>query len=207
MRKSLVKYSKFLSLVLRHDPSAAGLVLDDSGWADVDALLAACARRGLPRDVVTLREVVETNDKRRFALSADGKRIRARQGHSLEVDLGLRPQQPPDVLYHGTAHRFLQSILTSGIQPRQRQYVHLSKDVKTAVEVGRRHGRPVVLAVDARGMSDAGHDFFLSENGVWLTREVSRTRVRQISLKEAEQSHGETTSDSAPSAESDASHA
>lgn len=172
MRNSLVKYSKFLSLILRHNPGAAGLTLDSAGWADVDQVLSACKARGFPGDMATLQKVVETNDKKRFAMSADGTKIRARQGHSLAVNLGLVAQSPPDTLYHGTADRFLGSILASGLQRGTRQYVHLSLDISTATRVGRRHGRPVVLRVDAAAMERDGYAFFLSENGVWMTGEV-----------------------------------
>lgn len=172
MKKSLVGYSKFLSLVLRHDPSAAGLTLDGAGWADVGQLLIASAKRGYPGSFAALQEVVATNDKQRFAFSPDGKKIRARQGHSISVDVGLGAVPPPDVLYHGTAERFVASILSSGIHSGTRQFVHLSIDVSAATRVGQRHGRPIVLCVNAGGMQQEGYEFFLSENGVWLTREV-----------------------------------
>jgi len=172
MKKSLVRYSKFISSVLRHDPGAAGMTLDCAGWADVGQLLTACAARGFPEGLEMLQEVVATNDKQRFVFSPDGKKIRARQGHSIAVDVGLRALPPPDVLYHGTADRFVASILSSGIHSGTRQYVHLSVDVATATRVGQRHGRPVVLCVDAGDMLLEGYEFFFSENGVWLTREV-----------------------------------
>jgi len=180
MKKSLVRYSKFLSLVLRHDPSAAGLTLDREGWADVGQLLTASAARGFPRGLEALQEVVATNDKKRFAFNPDGTKIRARQGHSIAVDVGLHALEPPDVLYHGTADRFVASILAGGIHSGTRQYVHLSVDAATATRVGQRHGRPVVLHVGAGGMHQEGYEFFLSENGVWLTREVPSRFVSQI---------------------------
>ncbi len=186
MEKSLVRYSKFLSLILRHDPAAAGIKLDDRGWADVAALLKAAASRGFPGDPATLRKVVETNDKKRFGFNSDGSKIRARQGHSLSVDLGLHPQSPPSFLYHGTAQRFLGSIMARGLQPRQRQYVHLSLDAQTATSVGRRYGKLVVLIVEAKRMHAEGHCFFLSENGVWLTQEVPAEYLSQQSNKDME---------------------
>jgi putative RNA 2'-phosphotransferase len=186
MKKELVRYSKFLSLVLRHDPGVAGLQLDREGWADVDRVLAASAACGFPGDVAILREVVATNDKRRFAFSADGRKIRARQGHSLVVDLGLAPQRPPQTLYHGTAEHFLASILDLGLQAGKRQYVHLCRDARAATRVGRRHGRPVVLCVDAASMHRDGHEFFLSENGVWLTTEVPPRYLAQVGPEDAE---------------------
>lgn len=172
MDRSLVRISKFLSLVLRHDPARAGIVLDPAGWTDVAELLSAAARMGVPLDRSTLERVVAENDKRRFAFSADGTRIRANQGHSVPVELGLEPQIPPAVLYHGTATRALGSIRREGLRPGRRTHVHLSLDEATARSVGRRHGAPVVLRVAAERMHAAGLPFLRSENGVWLAKEV-----------------------------------
>ncbi len=172
MRNRLVRTSKFLSLVLRHKPEVIGLELDDAGWAPVSELVRRAREHGRELSESTIREVVETNDKRRFSLSADGTRIRARQGHSIRVDLGLEPVTPPGVLYHGTARRFLRSIRRQGLLRGERHHVHLSPDEATAHAVGRRHGRPVVLRVDAGRMHADGHAFYLSENGVWLTDQV-----------------------------------
>ncbi|HEX8299212.1 MAG TPA: RNA 2'-phosphotransferase [Rubricoccaceae bacterium] len=172
MAPSLVRVSRFLSLVLRHDPGRVGLTLDEGGWVSVDDLVAASRQTGVPLDRATLEEVVAENDKRRFALSADGARIRANQGHSVPVDLGLEPLEPPATLYHGTAARAVPSILERGIHAGQRVYVHLSADEQTAEAVGRRHGQPVVLHVAAGRMHREGHPFFRSENGVWLTAAV-----------------------------------
>jgi putative RNA 2'-phosphotransferase len=179
--KRTVKTSKFLSLVLRHQPEAVGLTLDEGGWVDVDVLLAACAARGRPLTRAELDHVVATNNKRRFAYSEDGRRIRASQGHTVQVDLGLAPAVPPDVLFHGTASATLPLILRDGLLPMARQDVHLSADRETAVRVGARHGRPVVLAVDAAGLAAAGQVFRVSANGVWLTGPVPPgwLRVRQ----------------------------
>jgi putative RNA 2'-phosphotransferase len=167
-----VKVSRFLSLVLRHQPQKIGLKLDEQGWTDVQELLERINSHGLALSREQLQEVVETNEKKRFAFSPDGTRIRASQGHSISVNLALDPQTPPDALYHGTATRFLDSILVSGLQPQRRQSVHLSQDVTTAINVGKRHGKPVVLVIDARKMHDNGQQFFLSENGVWLVDHV-----------------------------------
>jgi putative RNA 2'-phosphotransferase len=161
-----------MSLVLRHDPAKFGVELDSAGWARVDELLAAAARAGVPLDEAALRRVVEENDKKRFALSDEGAMIRASQGHSVAVDLGLEPVEPPAVLFHGTATRFLDSIRREGLVPGTRQHVHLSADEATATTVGARHGRPAVLRVDAARMHAARHRFFLSANGVWLTEAV-----------------------------------
>lgn len=170
--KRTVKASKFLSLVLRHQPERIGLALDEAGWVDVDRLLAACAEHGRKLSRAELEHVVATNNKRRFAFSADGRRIRASQGHTVQVDLGLEPAAPPDVLFHGTAAATVPLILRDGLLPMARQDVHLSADTETAVRVGSRHGRPVVLAVDAAGLAAAGHVFRVSANGVWLTGPV-----------------------------------
>jgi putative RNA 2'-phosphotransferase len=172
MDAQLVRLSKFLSLVLRHNPGAIGIALDPHGWVDIDELLAAAQRRGTALDHATLLRIVAENEKRRFALSDDGRRIRASQGHSVAVDLGLEPAAPPELLYHGTATRFLDSIRREGLRPGSRQHVHLSADHATAVQVGRRHGQPAVLAVRAGAMAAAGFSFFRSANGVWLTNRV-----------------------------------
>lgn len=167
-----VKVSRFLSLVLRHQPEKIGLKLDKQGWADVQELLARMGSHGLALSRQQLQEVVETSDKKRFAFSHDGTNIRANQGHPISVDLALDFQTPPDVLYHGTATRFLDSIMVSGLQPQRRQSVHLSQDMATAINVGKRHGKPIVLIINARQMHDNGQQFCLSENCVWLVDHV-----------------------------------
>lgn len=164
--------SKTLSYVLRHKPEEFGLALDAEGWVNVTELLAALHVRGHHVTPEQLHEVVATNDKKRFGLSADGTKIRANQGHSVAVELGLTPMTPPELLYHGTATRFLPSIRSSGLHSGSRQHVHLSADPATAVAVGSRHGKPVVLMVQAGKLHRAGGQFFLSENEVWLTQAV-----------------------------------
>ena len=166
------RISKFLSLVLRHEPARIGITLDDAGWTDVDGLLAACAAHGVAFDRSELAAIVATSDKQRFALSADGTRIRANQGHSVAVDLALSPARPPAVLYHGTVDRFVASIRAQGLIKGERHHVHLAADRATADKVGARRGKPVVLAVRATAMVTAGHTFFVSANGVWLTDHV-----------------------------------
>jgi putative RNA 2'-phosphotransferase len=164
-----VRISKTLSYWLRHRPGDAGLVLDEQGWTSVDAVLDALASQRLPHDIDTLLNVVDQNDKQRFELAPDLARIRARQGHSIAVDLDLAPAAPPALLYHGTVERFLEAILTEGLRKMARHHVHLSPDVETAQRVGARRGKPVVLIVDAAAMHAEGRQFFVTENGVWLT--------------------------------------
>jgi putative RNA 2'-phosphotransferase len=163
------RISKFLSLVLRHQPELIGLELDDSGWASVDALLAGCARQGRAIGREQLGEVVATNSKQRFAFSDDGRRIRASQGHSVEVELGYQASEPPTELFHGTVADALEAIRETGLEKMSRHHVHLSPDRQTATQVGGRRGRPIVLVVRARDMAAAGHGFYRSANGVWLT--------------------------------------
>lgn len=170
--KQLVKNSKFLALVLRHDPGKIGVELDDAGWVSVDVLLAAIKARGRQFDRAQLDQVVAQNDKKRFEFDESGTRIRASQGHSIPVDLGYVPVEPPEALYHGTATRFLESIFGEGLRPGNRHHVHLSADAETAVKVGTRHGKPAVLVVAAARMRADGHEFFVSTNGVWLTEHV-----------------------------------
>ena len=170
--KARKKISKFLSLVLRHKPETIGLELDENGWASVEELLDKMNRDPYSLSFDDLKEVVETNDKQRFIFSEDYKQIRANQGHSIQVDLALEAQTPPGILYHGTAIKNLDSIKEKGLIKGSRHHVHLSADKKTALTVGGRHGKPVVLEVQAMNMYQAGMDFFLSENGVWLTDHV-----------------------------------
>ncbi|HWY76129.1 MAG TPA: RNA 2'-phosphotransferase [Verrucomicrobiae bacterium] len=172
MEKHHLKISKFLSLVLRHEPGKIAIELDSAGWVAVSQLLSACAEHGFSITREELDFVVANNDKKRFAFSEDGRRIRASQGHSVEIELDYQPTTPPEVLYHGTASRFLPSIQSQGLLKGQRNHVHLSQDAKTAIAVGRRHGKPVVLKIRAGEMNRAGHSFFLSANGVWLTEHV-----------------------------------
>lgn len=161
-----------MSLILRHDPAKAGLTLDENGWVSVDDLLQGLSRAGKSVTRAELDYVVETNDKKRFAYSEDGTKIRASQGHSVDVDLAIKPQAPPAILYHGTATRFLDSILSQGLTKQSRQHVHLSADLDTASKVGKRHGKLAILKVDAKGMTAQGENFYLSQNGVWLTEKV-----------------------------------
>ncbi|MFF4113960.1 RNA 2'-phosphotransferase [Streptomyces sp. NPDC001714] len=171
-----VKVSKYLSKHLRHQPERIGLSLDEAGWVEIDTLLAAAAAHGFPVSREELDHVVAANDKQRFAI--EGTRIRASQGHSIDVDLGLPPATPPPYLYHGTVARNLEAIRSEGLRPMNRHDVHLSADRETATRVGARRGRPVVLSVDAAAMHRDGHVFHISANGVWLTRAVPPRYLR-----------------------------
>lgn len=170
--KNLDKLSKFISLVLRHKPDAAGITLDEHGWANVDELLAGVNHSGRIIDMGILEEIVKTDSKQRYSFNQDKTLIRANQGHSVLVDVELKEQEPPEFLYHGTAARFLKSIEAEGLKPMSRLYVHLSNDVGTALTVGKRHGEAVLLKVCSGDMYRDGEKFYLSENGVWLTKKV-----------------------------------
>lgn len=173
MRKgNRVHISKFLSLVLRHRPGEIGLDVDGAGWAEVDELIEAARANEVPLDRELLRELIRESEKTRFEFSPDGERIRATYGHSIDVDLGLESSNPPEVLYHGTAKRSVESILSEGLDSRGRQFVHLSPTVAAAREVGVRHGSPVVLHIQARELADTGQPFYRSTDQIWLTAGV-----------------------------------
>ncbi len=178
--KQLVALSKFLSRHLRHAPAELGLTLEPGGWVAVDDLLAGCAHHGKPITRAELDEIVRTSDKQRFAFDETGARIRANQGHSVDVDLQLAPTEPPPILYHGTAEPNLDTIRQHGLKKMARHHVHLSPDVATARKVGQRHGKPVIFAVDAAAMRARGHLFYCSANGVWLTDEVPAGFLRLL---------------------------
>jgi putative RNA 2'-phosphotransferase len=178
----LKRISKFLSLVLRHAPESIHVNMDKNGWVVVQELIDnANIYKKLHLTIDIIKEVVETNDKQRFILSDDGKKIRANQGHSITVDLGLESRMPPDILYHGTTIRFRDSIMKDGLKPMRRQYVHLSRTEEIALTVGRRHGKPVILYIDAKTMYEEGYKFYLSENKVWL---VDKVPIKHIKTKE-----------------------
>jgi putative RNA 2'-phosphotransferase len=165
-----VEISKFLCKFLRHSPEKLGITLDSGGWVNIDDLLLACYKYGFTISLEELATTVELDDKQRFTMRA-GK-IRANQGHSIPVDLELTPLPPPKVLYHGTAARFLDSILNEGLTKQKRHHVHLSENIAIAYSVGSRYGEPVALTVDSLSMYEDGYDFYKSENGVWLTDNV-----------------------------------
>lgn len=164
--------SKFLSLVLRHKPEKIGIDLDENGWTQVSQLIEKSKKHGIDIDFEILSAIVATSDKKRFAFDETQSKIRANQGHSLEINLGYSPQQPPEILYHGTGEKYVASILATGLDKRNRHHVHLSNDIETALSVGQRHGKPFVFIILAEQMFLDKFDFFLSDNGVWLTETV-----------------------------------
>ena len=170
--EKLERLSIFLSLVLRHKPEEGHVTLDEHGWANVEELLTGFRSTGRKIDRDILEEIVATDKKQRYSFSQDKKLIRANQGHSIPVDVELKQKEPPEFLYHGTAEAFLDAINAEGLKPMSRLYVHLSKDIETAIKVGKRHGKPVVLQIHSGEMHRDGQPFYLSENGVWLTKKV-----------------------------------
>lgn len=170
--KQKTKISKFLSLVLRHKPETIGIDLDENGWVSVKDLIKKSDEYGIRFNLEILKDIVETNNKKRFAFNQSIDRIRASQGHSIEVELGYSNKQPPEFLFHGTALKYVESILENGLQKRNRQHVHLTHEIETALKVGQRHGKPYIFKVLATKMHKEKHEFFLSENGVWLTEFV-----------------------------------
>jgi putative RNA 2'-phosphotransferase len=179
MTDNLKHISKFMSLVLRHKPEEIGLALDENGWANVDELIDKLNKKGIKADLSVINQVVETNNKKRFAFNEDQTKIRASQGHSITVELNLEKKIPPAILYHGTAVKHLDSILNSGLQKQSRQHVHLSATAETAKAAGGRHGKPVILLINAQAMYEAGFIFYLSENNVWLTDAVPIEYISQ----------------------------
>jgi putative RNA 2'-phosphotransferase len=170
--KEVTKISKLLSLVLRHKPETISIVLDENGWTNVNVLLEKMSAEGVRLDREKLNFIVATNSKKRFDFNDTGNKIRASQGHSIDVELNYEPAAPPEILYHGTASHNINSILSIGLEKRNRQHVHLSKDVSTALTVGQRHGKPIIFEVRTEEMHEDGFIFYLSENGVWLTDNV-----------------------------------
>lgn len=167
-----VKLGKFISLILRHKPEIIGISLDPHGWADVSELIDGINKSGHEIDFETLERIVRENNKKRYSFNADKTKIRANQGHSINVNVELKKVIPPEVLYHGTAERFLDSIKEKGILKMSRQYVHLSKNKETAVDVGKRHGKPIVLVIHTKPMIKDGFEFYLSENRVYMCKYI-----------------------------------
>lgn len=178
--KRLIKISKYLSKHLRHQPERLGLTLEKGGWVRVEDLLKACARNDFPVSLEMLKEVVRKNDKQRFSFDEPGEKIRANQGHSIEIDLQLKPQTPPAKLFHGTAERNISMIENSGLLKMGRHHVHLSADTETARKVGMRYGKPVIFEIDTAQMLAEGFEFYVSENGVWLVESVPPKFLRVL---------------------------
>lgn len=176
---SLRDTSRFISLILRHKPSEIGIELDEHGWAKVDELI-----RGIDKkqkfNMAMLEEIVASDEKQRYSFNSDKTLIRANQGHSIPVDVELEEVTPPDILYHGTGEKFISSINKTGLIPKSRLYVHLSKDIDTAINVGKRHGNPIIYSVNCKKMITDGYKFYLSVNGVWLTKEVPIKYLRPM---------------------------
>lgn len=181
--KDKVQISRFLSYILRHSPESIGLSLDEQGWGEISQLILLAQKKGTQLTLELINDVVKTNDKKRFAISENGLFIRAVQGHSLKTTVDYQAITPPKILYHGTATRFIDSIFNQGLIPNGRQYVHLSQDYKTAVNVGNRHGKAVVLIVDSEKMFSEGFEFYQTDNGVWLTLSVP---VKYLKIEEKE---------------------
>ncbi|MBF0227181.1 MAG: RNA 2'-phosphotransferase [Desulfobacterales bacterium] len=170
-----VSISKFLSLVLRHNPKLIQLDMNENGWVSIEQLIENAKKlKNIELSIEKIRDVVETNDKKRFSIDSEGKKIRANQGHSIKVDLELKSQTPPDILYHGTATRFIDSIKIDGLKPMLRQHIHLSTTFETALNVGKRHGKPIILEIKSKEMHEKGYKFYLSENKVWLVDRVPK---------------------------------
>lgn len=170
--KQLTKNSKFLSLILRHKPQLIGLELDKNGWANVKILLKKMNEFGKNIDIEDLEYIVQNNNKKRFIFNNDKSKIRANQGHSIDIELDYKPQEPPEFLYHGTTSKFIDAIMKEGLKKMKRHHVHLSPDTETAEIVGARRGKPIILKINAQKMNEAGFDFFVSANNVWLTDNV-----------------------------------
>jgi putative RNA 2'-phosphotransferase len=170
--KRRVKISKFLSLILRHQPEVVGLSLEENGWVSVHKLIEACGDYGKSFTFDELREVVETNNKKRFSFNEEGTKIRANQGHSLEVKIEFEKRTPPKILYHGTAEKNVKGIFAEGLKKMSWHHVHLSADIETARQVGMRYGKPIIFLIDTEKMLAKGFDFYVSANGVWLVETV-----------------------------------
>jgi putative RNA 2'-phosphotransferase len=193
---NLTKVSKFLSLILRHKPEEIGISLDNHGWADVDKLIKGVSVNYPGFNLDILEEIVLIDNKQRYSFNEDRTKIRANQGHSIPVDLELIPVEPPELLYHGTGEKYLDSIWKNGVIPKSRQYVHLSEDIYTAIEVGKRHGVPVVCHIRSSEMYRDGFTFYKSANGVWLTDRVPSKYLIGFSIHRFDDESGSGTDES-----------
>ena len=179
----LNQVSKYMSLILRHKPEVIGITLDEHGWADMYKLILGIRKKYPGFGIHELIYIVMSDEKQRYSFSEDGTKVRANQGHSIPVDLELEAKEPPRYLYHGTAKKYVKSIEKGGLKPKSRQYVHLSKDVETAIEVGKRHGEPVVYSIESDLMYKCDYKFYMSENGVWLTKEVPFRYMDELDIR------------------------
>lgn len=177
---NLTNLSRYLSLILRHKPEVIGITLDEHGWANVNDLIAGIAKNNPGFNIDILEEIVRTDNKQRYSFNPDKTLIRANQGHSIPVDVELPETEPPELLFHGTGEKYVSSILQQGLIPKSRLYVHLSKDIDTATKVGKRHGKEVIFQVATGQMYRDGYKFYLSVNGVWLTKEVPVKYLQQL---------------------------
>ena len=175
----LDKLSRYMSLILRHKPDVIGITLDKHGWADVNELIAGISKKNT-FNMEILEEIVRTDSKQRYSFNGDKTKIRANQGHSISVNVELEKKEPPKFLYHGTGEKYVEIIDKTGLLPKSRLYVHLSRDIDTAQNVGKRHGNPIIYKVHSKKMYDNGYDFFLSVNGVWLTKRVPVEYLEKI---------------------------
>lgn len=169
---NLTNLSRYMSLILRHKPEVIEITLDEHGWASVNDLICGIEKNNPGFNMDILEQIVRTDSKQRYSFNDDKSLIRANQGHSVNVDVELKEKEPPEYLYHGTGEKYVKSINQDGLIPKSRLYVHLSKDIKTAENVGKRHGKEVVYRINSGQMYRDGYKFYLSENGIWLTKEV-----------------------------------
>lgn len=168
----LQSISKYMSLILRHKPEVIGICIDEHGWANVEKLIQGIAKNNPGFNMEALEEIVKTDNKQRYSFNDDKTLIRANQGHSIQVDVELEEKEPPNVLYHGTGEKYVTSIDKNGLIPKSRLYVHLSRDIETARAVGKRHGKEIIYSVNSAQMHKDGYKFYLSKNGIWLTKKV-----------------------------------
>lgn len=176
---NLIKISRFISLILRHKPETIGITLDEHGWANVEELIAGVNKK-YPIDMQILEKIVNDDDKNRYSFNGDKTMIRANQGHSIPVDVELKKLNPPDILYHGTGEKYVESIERQGLIRKNRLYVHLSNDIEIAKKVGKRHGKPVIYEIDCKKMIEDGIEFFKSENNVWLVESVPVKYLKKL---------------------------
>ncbi len=176
---NLIKISRFISLILRHKPETIGITLDEHGWANVEELIVGVNKKYLI-DIQILEKIVNEDNKNRYSFNEDKTMIRANQGHSIPVDVELKKLNPPDILYHGTGEKYVESTERQGLIRKNRLYVHLSDNIEIAEKVGKRHGKPVIYEIDCKKMIEDGIEFFKSENNVWLVESVPVKYLKKL---------------------------